>query len=132
MMKKKNWDLAQSLPPSCPRAIHLPRQREAKQYLLLSHSKPLRKSAILNNFVWFHDMPPSDEGGGNRKVDGGRDNAKQKFIKLHETALICSNPNSRSSPSAVFTAFSPWKHAFSPIYKTAQNKKQYFVKFKRK
>jgi hypothetical protein len=47
--------------------------------LLLSHSKPLRKSAILNNFVWFHDMPPSDEGGGNRKVDGGRDNAKQKF-----------------------------------------------------
>jgi hypothetical protein len=76
---KMNWDLAQSLPPSCPRAIHLPRQREAKQYLLLSHSKPLRKSAILNNFVWFHDMPPSDEGGGNRKVDGGRDNAKQKF-----------------------------------------------------
>jgi hypothetical protein len=57
---------------------------------------------------------------------------KQKFIKLHETALICSNPNSRSSPSAVFTAFSPWKYAFSPIYKTAQNKKQYFVKFKRK
>ena len=90
---KINWDLAQSLPPSCPRAIHLPRQREAKQYLLLSHSKPLRKSAILNNFVWFHDMPPSDEGGGNRKVDGGRDNAKQKFILA---------PHNRNQPLAGF------------------------------
>ena len=31
----------------------------------------------------------SDEGGGNRKVDGGRDNAKQKFIfqKVNAVAL---------------------------------------------